>query len=251
VSAYVVGSIAIDLQTAFGRYVGWGTAFAVGREGRKVLREIAGNPKEVRDGEVPGLSAAISNVYERRAVLKVRLLDVSPSLHSEVDRPDSEATFRMALWPPLAVLVFYLGFAVSPWWLLALLVPAALSWQWVVLHREANDALLTAISAKAAEFSRFRPSRPPKPVPQTQAPGSRSEPNDRDPCPAVPHGHDDPKGCGPGTGPTMSRAAARHTTQRSAVVRRRWRRSAAFVPVSWRVDRAQRPRRTTLILGSV
>jgi hypothetical protein len=86
-------------------------------------------------------------IDENRDVVKVRLLDLSPALHSEVDRPDAEATFRMALWPPLVTMLLYLSFAHSWLWMLGLVLPIALVLQWLVLRRTANDALVTAVAA--------------------------------------------------------------------------------------------------------
>jgi hypothetical protein len=98
---------------------------------------------------LPSVSnAAAGWINVNRVVVKTRLLDLSPALHSEVDRPDAEATFRMALWPPLGAIALYLAFADSPWWALALVLPVALGLQWIALRRRANDALVTAIAAK-------------------------------------------------------------------------------------------------------
>jgi hypothetical protein len=43
--------------------------------------------------------AARDYIVSNRDLLKTRLIDASQPLHSEFDRPDAEATFRMALWP--------------------------------------------------------------------------------------------------------------------------------------------------------
>jgi hypothetical protein len=84
-------------------------------------------------------------IDENRNVIKTRLLAISEPLHAEVDRPEAEATFRMALTPPLAVLAAYLSLAVSWWWLLTFAVPALLAWQWMSMRRRADDALVTAV----------------------------------------------------------------------------------------------------------
>jgi hypothetical protein len=91
---------------------------------------------------------ARSYINSNRDLLKTQLLDVSQPLHSETDRPDAEATFRMALWPPLLVVVTYLALKVSLWWWFALLLPALLAWQWISLRRQANDALVAAFVAR-------------------------------------------------------------------------------------------------------
>jgi hypothetical protein len=88
-------------------------------------------------------------IDRNRELLKTRLLDLSSALHTEVDRPDAEATFRMALWPPLVVALAYLAATNSPWWLAGLAFPAAVAAQWIALRRRANDALITAIAAKS------------------------------------------------------------------------------------------------------
>jgi hypothetical protein len=59
-----------------------------------------------------------------------------------------QATFRMALWPPLCVVMVYVTFAVSWWWWFALTLPLLLGWQWISLRRQANDALVAAFVAK-------------------------------------------------------------------------------------------------------
>jgi hypothetical protein len=87
-------------------------------------------------------------ISRNRAVLKTRLLDASQALHSEVDRPDAEATFRMALWPPLASIVAYLTAMVASLWAVALVVPGMLALQWISLRRQANDALVTGMATR-------------------------------------------------------------------------------------------------------
>jgi hypothetical protein len=56
----------------------------------------------------------------------------------------------MALWPPLAALVIYLTREVSWWWVLAMVVPVLLAWQWISLRRRANSALVAAFVARDA-----------------------------------------------------------------------------------------------------
>ena len=91
----------------------------------------------------------INWIDRNRELLKTRLLDLSSALYTEVDRPDAEATFRMALWPPLVVALVYLAATDSPWWLAGLALAAAVAAQWIALRRRANDALITAIAAKS------------------------------------------------------------------------------------------------------
>jgi hypothetical protein len=92
--------------------------------------------------------ATAEYIASNRDLLKTRLLDASQPLHSDLDRPDAEATFRMALWPPLAVLVLYLTVNVSWVWAFALAVPLLLAWQWISLRRQANAALVAAFVAR-------------------------------------------------------------------------------------------------------
>lgn len=118
VAAYIIGSIAVEAQG----YIG------------SLIRDLG------PEGETMGGS--------RRDVAKTRLLDLSEPLHAEVDRPDSEATFRMALWPPILVLVIYAGFEFDTWWFIALLVPVALIWQWLMFRVRAERALGVAAEAR-------------------------------------------------------------------------------------------------------
>ena len=106
-----------------------------------VLEQFHGNQRRNR--------AVSAWIQSNREVAKTRLLDFSEPLHSAVDRPDAEATFRMALWPPLVALAIYLAVTVSWWWIAALVLPAMLAWQWISLRKRANDALVTAIAARS------------------------------------------------------------------------------------------------------
>jgi hypothetical protein len=210
VAAYVVGSIAIDIQTWLGRqllkrFPGRGESFRLTEAGERVLRrasrleigdlevrrasvgadavaadlvarvDVSANeadatrdqvkaigstmaaqddarPDRASRAEMAELAPPVANLDASvRNLLKTRLLAVSQPLHAEVDRPDAEATFRMALWPPLTLLVMYLAIQVSWWWAFALLVPALLVWQWLSLRRQANDALVLALFASEEE----------------------------------------------------------------------------------------------------
>ena len=94
------------------------------------------------------ITESLNYIDSNRSLLKTRILDISEALHSEVDRPDAEATFRMALWPPLALLVGHLAFAASASWTFAIVVPSILVWQSISLRRHANDALITVLVAR-------------------------------------------------------------------------------------------------------
>jgi len=174
VAAYLVGSILIDLQGQLGRVairvdVLGGRFYQrvpitdAGYRIRNGLLEERGWPGFTRprheesaaeveqraDERAPYVAESSRWIDRNREVLKTRMLDVSPTLHTEVDRPDAEATFRMALWPPLALLVIYLAVSASAAWFAAVLIPALLAWQWISLRQRANDALFAAIAARA------------------------------------------------------------------------------------------------------
>lgn len=103
VAAYVVGSIVIDVQRIVGLF-GKGLAVVV----------------------LPASTVTtFRGQYERHQLdlAKTMLLDESEALHADVDRPDTEATFRMALWPPLAALIIYAAIELNPLFLLALVLP--------------------------------------------------------------------------------------------------------------------------------
>ena len=178
VAAFIVGSIAIEIGDAALDWlvplVNWVQSLEHVRLDR-LLRDPAGNRR------LPGGSALEATVREvaqeadetsparweipavvertlssERDVLKTRLLQASADLHSEVDRPDNEALFRSALWPPLAAISIYMGVVVSPVWFIALLLPALLIWQQRRQRREADDALATAIACDEALQTFFK-----------------------------------------------------------------------------------------------
>lgn len=118
---------------------------------KSLLPPEATRPSELTDEERELLvRVGRSHLDEKKKLLKLRILDENPALHSEVDRPDAEARFRTALWVPLIGIVLYLVLTVSPWWGFALVVPLALLAQSLRLVRNANDALLTALVARSA-----------------------------------------------------------------------------------------------------
>jgi hypothetical protein len=186
VAAFLLGSILIDVQVALGKALGalyfrvrFDRVHEVVNGVSSVLARVRGRPKplprpplSVKPANFPVTQAGedtmealigsgLDNVarqqamiegrvwlYSNRGVLKTRLLDVSAPLHSEVDRPDAEATLRMTLWPPLVALVVCLAWRASWIWVAALAVPSLIAWQWLSLRRHANDALVTAIVAR-------------------------------------------------------------------------------------------------------
>lgn len=178
IAAYVIGSILIDVQVGLSRFTQIFDDLGISLAGYRVL-ELAviearlGLPPLTPDEEASAkdlesmrrrsamdeatsemaqemavrAKTAAAWIAENREVVKTRLLDASPALHSEVDRPDAEATFRRALWPPLAVIVVYLAITVSYLWLFALALATALAVQGSRLQKQSNDALVTAIVA--------------------------------------------------------------------------------------------------------
>jgi hypothetical protein len=181
VIAYLLGSVVIETQVRLGRVLARGLQRRMGPMWEDLATVLAGSMHERAGLDRPyaagfrrGLSGtaagagvllstlremkvkpertafglALAYISENRAILKTRLLDVSPELHTEVDRPDAEATFRMALWPPLAALILCFMTSVNVFYAAGLVVPAALAWQWLTLRRASNDALVTAIAVR-------------------------------------------------------------------------------------------------------
>ncbi len=147
VAAYLVGSIAVDLQNWLGRPlegpnpsspVPLPLAFA--RGGYRILRAAIAD-------DMAAIEAAW-NVLRRRDVIKARLMDLSPAAFAELDRLDAEATFRMALWPPLTALIVLLVVEESDWWFVALALPLLIIAQWISRRRRANSVLATAVVAR-------------------------------------------------------------------------------------------------------
>jgi glyoxylase-like metal-dependent hydrolase (beta-lactamase superfamily II) len=160
VAAYVVGSILIDMQTSQQRRRPTLTT----PDAAEVLVPLIYASADARawgEKAAPGgsddsgrlaratLEQAQDWIVHNRDVLKTRLLDLSPALHSEVDRPDAEAAFRMALWPPLSVIALYLTITTSVVWVLALAIPWALALQAHAQMERSDGALVTAIVARS------------------------------------------------------------------------------------------------------
>jgi hypothetical protein len=132
VGAYLVGSLAIDAQVFLGQVALY------------LLDKAGGRARWIGSRIGPGWFSAEHSERETR---KVRLLVLAPAWHAEVDRPDSEATLCMALWPPVTALVVYLGSTISLPWFAALLIPAAIGRQWISRRRRADIALREALDA--------------------------------------------------------------------------------------------------------
>jgi hypothetical protein len=152
VAAYVIGSIALDIQSRLIRWLSlWARPFVdrygfpVSDEGSEALRNavvehVPYDPNIVAWGK--------QHLSDNRELVMTRLLAASEPLHAQVDRPDAEATFRAGLWPPLTVIIVYLAITVSPWWWGGLWLPAMLIWQRAGLRRRANDALVIAVISR-------------------------------------------------------------------------------------------------------
>lgn len=168
VAAYVIGSILIDIQASLQerppplktpeagapvKTLDAGAALVPLIYASDAARAWVNTrlPEASNSGRLaPEAFAQAQNwIADNRDVLKTRLLDLSPALHSEVDRPDAEAKFRMALWPPLSVIALYLTITTSVVWLLALTISRALAAQGRTLTARSDAALITAIVARS------------------------------------------------------------------------------------------------------
>jgi hypothetical protein len=153
--AYVLAAL-FWLNTIAGRYHEMGDHRAplerrqmnISDEGRRELLEWLKEHVLGERADSKLTTDSLDYIDRNRNLLKTRILNESAALHSEIDRPDAEATFRMAMWPALTVLVTYLVVAVSPLWTLAFVLPIVLAWQWISLRRQANDALVTSLVAR-------------------------------------------------------------------------------------------------------
>ena len=72
-------------------------------------------------------------------------------IYSEFDRLRAEAEFRAAVALPLAVIVAVVAWRTSPWWALALVVPALLALEAVRAATAATDVLAESIRARACD----------------------------------------------------------------------------------------------------
>jgi hypothetical protein len=81
-------------------------------------------------------------------LVESQLLTLAPALHAEVDRRENEATFRLALAPPLALLTAWLTITDSPLWAVGALLVVGLVVQGRTLRKQAGDELVTAMRAR-------------------------------------------------------------------------------------------------------
>jgi hypothetical protein len=125
-------------------------------EGRRLLNEWAedktrehrfGNPWPPID-DAPPLSYLVASQLD---LVKLQLLSVSPDLHAQVDRKDSEAEFRGMLSLPLFLLGWWLAIADGWGWMVVIVVAAALAEHGFVLRREAATDLVLAMRARGIE----------------------------------------------------------------------------------------------------
>jgi hypothetical protein len=154
VVAYIVGSIAIDAQEWLGRRLRPGRLkLPITDAGKDRLDSLlppqgAEDLKRMDAGERQRLELiGRTHLETKKHLLKIRLLNESAELYSEVDRPDAEARFRTSLSVPLSLTILYLC-TDGVWWAPALGAPLALFVQSRLLKCEANDLLLTALVAR-------------------------------------------------------------------------------------------------------
>lgn len=175
VTAYLVGSLAIGLGAwVIGPVRRKFELWAMNRAGKKHLtrREEAlrmgaapppppplgavlhrdrvsarGNEQLMNWASVHGVDPRrlYEDVLRELDVVKTRLLTSDLNLHSEVDRRDTEATFRLAVVPPLAGIFLFMTFADRLLWLIGLTVVGGLVWQGLQQRREGGDLLVDAI----------------------------------------------------------------------------------------------------------
>jgi WD40 repeat protein len=91
---------------------------------------------------------ALVDTAEPVAALRVKLSSVAGQAGPEYERLCAERDFRYGMAAPLAVLVLTLAFRGSPWWLLALLVPALLVRAAVTAGRDAQLLLVPRLEAR-------------------------------------------------------------------------------------------------------
>ena len=135
VAAFILGSIVLDLQGTAGRAIvrrlgsltSRSVFVGISTEGVAMLHSLKESVNRPMD-------RVLDLLLDNRQVVKIALLDDSPTIYAEVDRPEAEATFRLALWPPLSVIVAVLTINVSLVWGIAAALPIAVARQWWTLR---------------------------------------------------------------------------------------------------------------------
>jgi hypothetical protein len=125
------------------------------RDRRRPAVAVGGMQPQDRVARREGILARVV-LRDLDVVATTRLLGRDQELYSAVDRQRAEVEFRLAVIPPLLVLVISLGARSDPW-LLWLLVPlgAILAWglfdSAVRSEREANEILLDSIADRRVQ----------------------------------------------------------------------------------------------------
>jgi hypothetical protein len=92
-------------------------------------------------------------------LLETRLLEVAENTGAQIERLRAETDFRLAIAPPLVLLVLILAIGVGTGWIFALVVPFALAMQGVDLAQRRSEELLDALRARTQtpEMERITP----------------------------------------------------------------------------------------------
>jgi uncharacterized membrane protein len=92
-------------------------------------------------------------------LLETRLLEVAEGTGAKVERLQAEAEFRLAIVPPLVLLIAILAFGVNLFWLAALIIPFALAVQGIDLYQSRVEEVLDALRARmqTQELERITP----------------------------------------------------------------------------------------------
>lgn len=90
----------------------------------------------------------VTDLLGQIRLLETRLLEVAEGTGAKVERLQAEAEFRLAIVPPIVLLVLILGFGVSLLWFLGLLIPLALAIQGVDLSQRRAEEVLDALRAR-------------------------------------------------------------------------------------------------------
>jgi hypothetical protein len=122
IAAYLLGSLAVEAQSGVRRLI-----------------------DASRESKTLGMAR---DEARAREIAMVRLLDVSPALHSEVDRPAAEATFRAAIAPPLAALSIYAAVVITPICVVGVVLAGLLAAQAFLFNEKAGRAFQTATQAR-------------------------------------------------------------------------------------------------------
>ena len=122
-------------------------------EAQKALTELDGQGLGASSVGPDAVDWVIHESLNDRELLKRQLLVANPLLFGEVDRNDSEATFRFAIAAPVAVISAWLAATESPAWGLGLIVAGALVAHGIRLSRGATSSLAVALRAEGEKLA--------------------------------------------------------------------------------------------------